>query len=121
MEKYAFQNALSEIFKVTSRANKYIDETAPWLLAKDETRHSRLASVLYTLLDTIRVCTILLQPFMPDSCARIFEQIGTPPGLTSYDSSGKIGALPKTVSVKKGEIIFRRLDMAKELAELAGT
>ena len=119
MEKYAFQNALAEVFKLTSRANKYIDETAPWVLAKDETRRARLAAIMYNLLETIRICAILLVPYMPDSCETIFKQIGASADLTIYDSACTFGALPKTVSVKKGEIIFPRLDMAKELAELS--
>jgi len=118
MEKYAFQNALAEVFKLTSRANKYIDETTPWILAKDEERRSRLATVLYNLLETIRICSVMLQPFMPDSCAKIFKQIGASEELTSFDSAISFGTLPKTVTICKGEIIFPRLDLAKELEEL---
>ena len=120
MEKYAFQNALTEIFKITSRANKYIDETAPWLLAKDGNLRFRLAAVLYNLLETIRICTVMLQPFIPLSCEKIFSQIGASGRLTEYDGAITFGGLPADVTVKKGEIIFPRLDMAKELAELAG-
>jgi len=119
MEKHAFQNALADIFKVTSRANKYIDETTPWILAKDESNHPRLAAVLYNLLETVRICTILLTPFMPESCEKIFEQIGVTETITSYDSATSYGELPKTVTVSKGEIIFPRLDVAKELEALA--
>ena len=119
MEAFAFQNALMEIFKVTSRANKYIDETAPWVLAKDESRSPRLAGVLYNLLETIRICTILLQPAMPDSCINIFSQLCVPDALRTYDSAASFGGLPKTAAVAKGDIVFPRLDMAKELAELA--
>ena len=118
MEQLAFQNALAEIFKVTSRANKYIDETAPWILAKDESNQSRLATVLYNLLETIRVCSILLIPFIPESCEEIFKQIGATADLTTYESQTTFGALPKTVTVNKGKIIFPRLDMAKELEQL---
>ena len=121
MEKYAFQNALAEVFKVTSRANKYIDETTPWLLAKDETSHKRLAAVLYNLLETVRICTIMLTPVMPESCATIFSQIGALSELTSFDTAVSFGALPKTVEVNKGEIIFPRLDITKELEALAET
>ena len=120
MEKYAFHNALAEIFKVTSRANKYIDETTPWVLAKDEGSRPRLAAVMYNLLETIRICTIMLQPFIPDSCAKIFGQTGVAETFTTYDSAVSFGALPKNTTVKKGEIIFPRLDMEKELAELRG-
>jgi len=120
MEKFAFQNALSEVFKVTSRANKYIDETAPWVLAKDDANRPRLAAVMYNLLEAIRVCTVMLQPFIPDACVKIFNQIGATYELTSYDSATDFGALPKTATVCKGEIIFPRLDLAKELKALAG-
>jgi len=119
MEKYAFQNALADIMKVTSRANKYIDETTPWVLAKEESSKARLAAVLYNLLETIRICTILLQPFMPESSTAIFAQIGVMEEHTNYDSAVTFGSLPKTVTVNKGDIIFPRLDIAKELAELA--
>ena len=119
MEKYAFQNALVEIFKMTSRANKYIDETTPWILAKDENCKPRLASVMYNLLETIRICAVMLQPFIPDSCARIFEQIGASGDMTKYESAETFGALPKNVAVIKGEIIFPRLDLEKELQELS--
>jgi len=119
MEQLAFQNALAEIFKVTSRANKYIDETAPWILAKDKSNEPRLATVLYNLLETIRICTIMLQPFMPDSCVKIFSQIGASEELTTFDSAVLFGSLPKTTAVRKGDIIFPRLDLAKELAELS--
>ena len=118
MEKYAFHNALAEVFKVSSRANKYIDETAPWTLAKDDSKRERLAAILYNLLETIRICTVMLQPFIPDSCVKIFGQIGAAGELTQYDSAASFGALPKNTTVRKGEIIFPRLDMEKELAEL---
>jgi methionyl-tRNA synthetase len=117
MEKYAFSHALFEIFKVSSRANKYIDETTPWLLAKEESKKPRLASVLYNLLETIRVCTVLLQPFMPDSCLKIFAQINAIGTLTEYDSTLSFGKLHVNTSVNKGDIIFPRFDTAKELAE----
>jgi len=119
MERYAFQNALADVFKVTSRANKYIDETTPWILAKDEANKPRLAAVLYNLLETIRICTILLTPVMPESCEKIFAQIGVADELTTYDSTKAFGALNKTVSVTKGDIIFPRLDIEKELEALA--
>jgi methionyl-tRNA synthetase len=119
MEGFAFQNALIEIFRVTSRANKYIDETAPWILAKDELLKPRLASVMYNLLETIRICTVTLQPFMPDSCIEIFKQLGVSGELTEYDSAISFGATPKNAAVSKGKIIFPRLDISTELAKLA--
>jgi methionyl-tRNA synthetase len=119
MEKYAFQNALEAVFKVTSRANKYIDETTPWLLAKDEANKKRLAAVLYNLLETIRICAIMLIPVIPESCEKIFTQIGVADELKSYDSACAFGALPHSVTVCKGEIIFPRLDLERELEELS--
>ena len=118
MERYAFQNALMEIFKVVSRTNKYIDETAPWTLAKNPEEHSRLATVLYNLLECVRVVGILLKPFMPSTAERIFEQIGASQELTTYESAGTWGLLPADVTVHKGEVLFPRIDLAKELAEL---
>lgn len=118
MDKFAPQNALIEIFKVLSRANKYIDETAPWILAKDESNRARLATVMYNLLETIRICTVLLQPFIPDSCIKIFDQIGAGEDLRTWDSASEFGCLPADVKVVKAAPIFPRIDMEKELAEL---
>ncbi len=119
MEKYQFQNGLEEIFKVVQRANKYIDENAPWALAKDmEANGSRLAAVLYNLLETVRICTVLLTPFMPGSCEKIFAQTGAGPEGRSWDSAARWGVLPGEVQVQKGENLFPRIDAAKELAEL---
>ena len=121
MEKYAYQDALEEIFKVTSRANKYIDETAPWVLAKDEANKPRLAAVLCNLLEAIRICTVLLTPFMPDSCAEILRQIGATDNISTFDSTHKFGAMPKAATVSKGDIVFPRLDLEKELESLERT
>ena len=118
MEKYQFQNGLEEIFKTIQRANKYIDETAPWVLAKDEAKKPRLATVLYNLLETVRVCAVLLTPFMPASVEKIFAQIGADEGARTWDSAAAFGVLPDGVTVKKGDAIFPRIDAAKELAEL---
>jgi len=118
MEKYAFQTALTDVFFVISRANKYIDETAPWQLAKDEAKNARLASVMYNLLDAVRICTILLSPFMPESCEKIFAQIGASAAVTGWDAAKTLGLLPATVQVKKGEAVFPRIDAEKELLEL---
>jgi len=120
MEKFSIQNALAEIFKVTSRANKYIDETTPWILAKDESKSARLACVLYNLLETIRICTILLIPVMPDSCEEILRQTGATEEQKTFNSVKSFGMLPKNVTVSKGDILFPRFDVAKELSELAG-
>lgn len=119
MEKYAFQNGLAEVFKVISRTNKYIDKTAPWALGKDETKKARLATVLYNLLESLRVSASLLSPFMPESAAKIAEQIGATAEDVSYENAAKFGVLPKNVTVHKGATLFPRIDMQKELEELA--
>ena len=119
MEKFAFQNALSEIFKVIDRANKYIDENAPWVLAKDmEANGSRLARVMYNLLEALRVCGILLTPFIPDSAAEVLNQIGACEGCRTWESAGVYGSLRKDVTVQRGKNLFPRIDMEKELAAL---
>ncbi len=119
MERYQFQNALEEVFKVIQRANKYIDENAPWALARDmDANGPRLARVLYNLLETVRVCTILLTPFMPGSCGKIFDQIGACAGGRTWLSAAVWGALAADVAVRKGENLFPRIDMEKALAEL---
>jgi len=114
MEKLAVQNALTDVMKVTSRANKYIDETKPWILAKDEAEKARLAAVLYNLLETIRICSILLTPVMPQSCEKIFSQIGTPQEYRTFDSAKSFGVLSGSVTVCKGDIIFPRFDITSE-------
>ena len=118
MESYAFQNALMEIFKIISRSNKYIDETAPWVLGKDPAKKDRLAAVLYNLLEGIRVCAVLLTPFMPDTVVKIFDQIGAPEEARAYETADKFGVLPTNVTVHRGETLFPRIDAQKELAEL---
>ncbi len=119
MEKFQFQNALEEIFKVIERANKYIDETAPWALGKDETKRVRLATVLYNLLETVRICTTLLTPFTPDSCEKIFEKIGVAcEACRSWEKANVWGTLCADVTVSKGENLFPRIDSEKALAEL---
>lgn len=118
MEKFAFQNGLMEIFKLISRTNKYIDETAPWVLAKDQANLPRLAAVLYNLLECVRISSILLTPFIPQTTPKIFQQIGADKDNTTYESAGKYGLLSQTVTVQKGETLFPRIDIKKELAEL---
>ena len=118
MEHFGTQQALIEVFKVISRANKYIDETTPWVLAKDESKRSRLATVMYNLLETLRITVSLLVPFIPESCEKAFVQIGATAEQTSWDNAAVWGVLPADVTVTKGETLFPRIDMAKELAEL---
>ena len=116
MEAYQFQNALSEVFKVISRANKYIDENAPWVLAKDEAKKPRLARVLYNLLETVRICGALLEPVMPGTTGKIMARLGNP--AHGWDTLATFGVLPADVTVTAGDALFPRIDMAKELEAL---
>ena len=116
MEAYQFQNALSEVFKVISRANKYIDENAPWVLAKDEAKKPRLARVLYHLLETVRICGALLEPVMPGTTGKIMARLGNP--AHGWDTLATFGVLPADVTVTAGDALFPRIDMAKELEAL---
>lgn len=118
MDKTQINNALAEIFKVVSRANKYIDETAPWVLGKDESKKARLATVLYNLLETIRIVSTLLSNFMPTTMPKVWEQIGAAESDITYENAGKFGVLPADVKVHRGEIIFPRIDVDKEIEEL---
>ena len=119
MESFAPHKALEDVFKVIQRANKYIDENAPWKLSKDmEQNGPRLAHVLYTLLETTRICGVLLTPFMPDSMEKLFAQTGAPADARTWDSAGRWGALPETAAVSKGENLFPRVDTEKALEEL---
>ncbi len=119
MEHFAFQNALTEIFKVIGRANKYIDENAPWVLAKDmEANGSRLAHVMYNLLETLRICAILLTPFIPTSAAEVLRQIGACEQCSTWDSAAAWGSLSGTVTVQRGDNLFPRVDADKALKEL---
>ncbi len=119
MERYAFQDALAEVFKVVARANKYIDETAPWALAKDmDANGARLATVMYNLLETTRICGVLLTPFMPESMTKLFAQIGADEAGRTWESAAAWGALSRTASVTKGENLFPRVDAEQAIAEL---
>ena len=117
MDDLLLPQALAEIFKGIQRANKYIDETAPWVLAKDEANRPRLAGVLYHLCETLRFAATLLQPFMPSTAPKITAQLGLADMTLSYDSLeyGKVD----TYTVCKGEALFPRIDVQKELEELA--
>ncbi|MBR2935361.1 MAG: methionine--tRNA ligase, partial [Oscillospiraceae bacterium] len=119
MEHYAFQNALAEVFKVIGRANKYIDENAPWSLAKDmDANGDRLATVMYNLLECLRISAILLTPFMPDSSAEILRQIGACECCSTWDSAAVYGSLRADAKVERGDNLFPRIDTEKALAEL---
>ena len=117
IEKTQINNALAEIFKVVSRANKYIDETTPWVLGKDESKKARLATVLYNLLESIRIATTLLSAFMPTTMPKVFEQIGAAE-VATYENADKWNVLPLDVKVTRGEVLFPRIDVDKEIEEL---
>lgn len=110
--------ALTEIMTTVSRANKYIDETTPWILAKDPDKTPRLACVLYNLLETIRICASLLDPFMPQLMPKALEQIGASAADTEFEKLSVFGVLPANVTVKKGDILFPRIDVEKEIEYL---
>ena len=119
MEKLFFNNALEDIWVIIRRMNKYIDETMPWVLAKDEANHPKLAGVLYTLSEVIRIVSIMIEPFMPQTPEKIWAQFGIERGeLTAWDSIHNFGTLTRTVTAKKGENMFPRIDKEKELAVL---
>ncbi len=118
MDQTQLNNALAEIFKVISRANKYIDETTPWILGKNESRKARLASVLYNLLEVIRITTTLLSCFMPTSMPKAWAQIGATENLITYENAAKFGVLPANVTVHKADALSPRTDTDKEIDEL---
>ena len=118
MEQFAPHKALEEVFKAIQRANKYIDENAPWVLAKNPEDHPRLARVLYNLLETTRICGVLLTPFMPGSMEKLFGQIGAPEACRTWESAAEWAKLPRTVTVEKGENLFPRVDIAQAMDEL---
>ena len=115
MDKMHSSLALAEIWKTISRVNKYIDETTPWALGKDPVNKPRLATVMYNLAESVRIISILLQPFFTKTPAKIWEQLGIQEGaLTEWDSSKKWGMLNEGTKVKKTEIIFPRFEMKEE-------
>ena len=116
MEQLRVADAIDEIFVLLRRANKYIDETAPWALAKNEETKPRLGTVLYNLLESIRIAAVLLESFLPDTSRRILEQLNCENG--GLESLKVFGALESGKSVNAPEILFARLDMEKKLAEI---
>ena len=118
MDAFQLHVGLEEVFKLIQRANKYIDETAPWVLARDESKKARLATVMYNLLEALRVALVMLTPFIPESAEKAFAQIGAEGEARSWDKAGEYGVLPATVTVHKGETLFPRIDAPKMLVEL---
>ena len=120
LDEFHHADALSHIFAVVSAANKYIDVNEPWVLAKNMEENSpRLAAVLYHLLEALRIVGILLTPFMPSTTPHIFAQIAAGEEITKWDRAAEYGLTSPTVTVKKGENLFPRIDMEKELEALA--
>lgn len=119
MDKYQFSAALTEIWKAVSRTNKYIDETMPWVLAKEESNLPRLAQVMYNLAESIRIVSILIQPFMPETPAKIWYQLGIAEGAnTVWEAAHTWGGYITGAKVAKGDVIFPRIDIKKEMEEL---
>lgn len=119
MDRLQFSMALTEIWKAISRANKYIDETMPWVLAKSDENKPRLAAVLYNLAESLRIVSILIQPFMPETPEKIIYQLGiSGPGALEWDDSKKWGVYRAGAKVNKGEALFPRIDIKKEMKEL---
>ena len=111
MDKLAFSDALNEAWNLVRRANKYIDETAPWVLAKDETRREELATVLYNLAEVLRIMSIVIAPVMPNTPAIIWEQLNmADASLFEWDSAKKFGLLPRGIVVTKGAAAFPRIE-----------
>ncbi len=119
MDELNYSGALEEIWQVVRRTNKYIDETMPWLLAKDAAKADQLSTVLYNLAESIRIISVLIQPFMIHTARKIWQQFSIQEGdLTVYDSAQSFGLLPVGTKVVKGEVLFPRIDVAAELEAL---
>ena len=116
MDEFRLSEAAEAVFDMLSRANKYIDETTPWVLAKDESQKARLGTVLYNLLEALRIGAVLLYPFMPATCEEIFRELNTE--LTGYETISSFGALESGREVGEQKVLFQRIDEAKMLAEI---
>lgn len=116
-ETYRVADAVEAVLNLAKRSNKYIDETMPWALAKDESKKARLGTVLYNLLEAIRYIAILLTPFMPQTAEKIFEQMNC--DIKDYDSMNTFGALKAGTKVNEAQALFARIDAEKMLAEIA--
>ena len=119
MDKLQFSTALAEIWKIVGRSNKYIDDTAPWILARSPEQAPRLAAVMFNLAEAIRIVSILIEPFMPGTTPQIQSMLGIEDrALCGWETAGKFGLYSAQHGVRKGEPIFPRIDMAKEMEEL---
>lgn len=119
MEKMLFSDALSEIWNFVRRCNKYIDETQPWVLAKDETKKEELANIMYVLSESLRIIAVLISPFMPNTPNHIYKQLSIEDdNIKNWNSLKTFGMLNKDIKINKGEVVFPRIDIKKELEEL---
>lgn len=116
MAEYKISDAISEIMSVFRRANKYIDETTPWVLAKEESNKPRLATVLYNLVEALSIGLSLLTPFIPDTCKKAQEMLGV--NARAYDTLDQFGLTPTTKVTNAPEILFARLDAVKVMEEI---
>lgn len=122
MDELQFSVALQDIWQLIGECNRYIDQNMPWVLAKTEEGRERLKTVMYVLCECIRIVAILIAPTMPRTPARIFEQVGvSDPALCSFESTSRFGVLPAGGRVQKGEALFPRIDIKKELADIVPT
>ncbi len=117
IENLQFSTALTDLFRLISRTNKYIDETAPWALAKDPEQKARLAAVMYNLCESLRISAILLKPFMPQTADAICASLGAQ-DIFAWDDAGTWGLLPDGAKIEKTAPLFPRIDLEKELAKL---
>ena len=119
MDELQYSLALQDIWQLVGECNRYIDANAPWVLVKTDEGKERLKTVLYVLCECIRIVAILIRPTMPRTPARIFEQLGLQEGdLTTWQSAGTFGLLPAGTRVRKGDALFPRIDIKKELADI---
>lgn len=118
MNRMQFSEALEEIWKLIRRTNKYIDETMPWKLAKEIENKSKLDTVLFHLADMLRIVATLVSPLIPDTAQKIFKQLNLKSDEVTYENGCKVGVYPAGREVIKGEMLFERLDIDKELLEL---
>ena len=115
-DNFEFQNGLNELWAIVRRANKYIDETAPWVLAKDEAKKEELNSVMYHLYEVLRIVAILVQPVMPDASNVILEELGVSEENKQF-SKLEYGVTEQATVTKTPIVLFKRLDVQKELAK----
>ncbi|MBP2028066.1 methionyl-tRNA synthetase [Acetoanaerobium pronyense] len=115
MDRLQFNEALEEVWKLIRRSNKYVDETMPWALAKDESKKDELDTVLYNLAESLRIATVMISPILHITADKIFNQLGVSEDIRTYESSKAFGLIKEGTKINKGEILFPRLDIDKEL------